>query len=334
MKNLWQALKERLGWRAAAPAETLEEAAEKVKRDLDALVEGPRPEETRPLEVESAEMPPAPSGAVPASAPVAEPELMFTGAFAIAWHSDRGQVRPRNEDAVLVMTGEQEGSDSVSPFALLLLADGMGGHQAGEMASSLATRVAAAHLLSELYIPLLEVRERASAQLSISEMMVNAVNHANRAVVQRLPGSGTTLTCGMVLGSRLFVAHVGDSRAYLLRPPDSLRLLTHDHSLVSRLVEMGQLTNAEAVSHPQRNVLYRAVGQNSALEVDIFTEVVESGDYILLCCDGLWSVVPEEEIGRIILSSASVHQAVRRLVEAANAAGGPDNITVILARIG
>ncbi len=333
MKNLWQALKERLGWRAAAPAETLEEAAEKVKRDLNALAGEAQPEGGRAPEAESAEVAPAPVAESP-SIPAVEPELVFTGAFTIAWHSDRGQVRPRNEDAVFVMTGEQEGSDSVSPFALLLLADGMGGHQAGEMASSLATRVAAAYLLSELYIPLLEVRERASAQLSISEMMINAVNHANRLVVQRLPGSGTTLTCGMILGSRLFVAHVGDSRAYLLRPSGALRLLTHDHSLVNRLVEMGQLTNAEAASHPQRNVLYRAVGQNSALEVDVFTEVVEPGDYVLLCCDGLWSVVPEEEISRIILSSANVHQAVRRLVDTANAAGGPDNITVILARIG
>ncbi len=331
MKNLWQALKKRLGWQAATPTETLEEAAEKLRHDLDALAE--KPLSATPPEPEHVGESPA-EGTIELPAELPAPEPYVTGAFTIAWHSDRGQVRPRNEDAVFVISGEQEGSDSVSPFALLLLADGMGGHQAGEMASSLATRVAAAHLLSELYIPLLEVRERASAQLSISEMLVNALTQANRTVVQRLPGSGTTLTCGMLLGNRLFVAHVGDSRAYLLHPPDTLRLLTHDHSLVSRLVEMGQLTDAEANQHPQRNVLYRAIGQNSALEVDIFTEMVNPGDYVLLCCDGLWSTVPEREIVRIITSAPTVHHAVQRLVAAANAAGGPDNITVILAQIG
>lgn len=327
MNTLWQALKQRLGLLKSPvppPSESLEEATEKVKQDLDALVSAPPVSETEPAR-------PAESTVTEPPAPTLHP---FMGAFEIAWLSDKGRMRQRNEDALFVLSSEQEGSDSISPFALLVLADGMGGHQAGEQASALACRTASAYLLSELYIPLLEVRERASAQLTISEMLGNAVTRANRLVVQNLPGSGTTLTCGMILGSRLFVAHVGDSRAYLIRPPGLPKALTHDHSLVSRLVEMGQLTTEEANTHPQRNVLYRAVGQTTTLEVDIFTETLEVGDYVLLCCDGLWGVVPEAEIAHIIYNAPSVHEAVHRLVEAANAAGGPDNITVILARIG
>ncbi len=329
MKNLWQALKERLGLTPSVPVESLEETTEKVRQEFEALARVP-------TEAESEVAPPDVEMPAVEETPAVEPasEAAFLGAFEVAWLSDSGQVRPRNEDAVFVMTGEQEGSDSVAPFALLILADGMGGHQAGEMASSLACRSAAAYLMNELYIPLLDVRERASAQLSITEVMINAVSRANRMVVQQLPGSGTTLTCGMILGGRLFVAHVGDSRAYVLHPPAPPRLLTHDHSLVSRLIEMGQLTAEEASNHPHRNVLYRAVGQTSALEVDVFTETLEPGDYVLLCCDGLWSMVSEAEIADMVYGSANVHQAVQRLVRAANAAGGPDNITVILARMG
>ncbi len=333
MKNLWQILRQRFRSRTSSvPERSLEELSVEVKRELDALA-GASAEEAAPVTTAQ--------GVEPVEAPAAvkqeqspAPPRIFTGAFELAWHSDVGRVRRRNEDALFILTSEQEGSDSVPPFALLLLADGMGGHQAGEQASALACRTAAAHLINELYIPLLEVRERASAQLTISEVMVNAVNRANRAVVHALPGSGTTLTCGMIFGGRLFVAHVGDSRAYIVRPPDPPRALTHDHSLVSRLVEMGQLTAEEANAHPQRNVLYRAVGQASALEVDVFTEVLEPGDYVLLCCDGLWGVIPEDEIARIIYKAPSVHEAVHGLVDAANDAGGPDNITVILARMG
>ncbi|MCJ7550696.1 MAG: protein phosphatase 2C domain-containing protein, partial [Anaerolineae bacterium] len=211
-------------------------------------------------------------------------------------------------------------------------ADGLGGHGGGEEASALALRTAASHLISRVYVPLLSGGERGAGLPSMGDVMRQAGEKANAAVNRELPGSGTTLTYGMVAGSRLFVGHVGDSRAYLLRGADDPRLLTQDHSLVGRLIEVGQLTEAEAVVHPRRNVLYRAVGQPEALDVDVATLPLERGDQLLLCSDGLWNMVDEAQILSVVTSSGDAQTACERLVEAANAAGGEDNITVVLVR--
>lgn len=255
---------------------------------------------------------------------------LYSGTYALGWLTDVGRVRGHNEDALFVFTGEQNAEDAAPPFALLMLADGMGGHQAGEVASSLSLRTAAYHLLSKIYLPLLLGTNRGD-QPSIHEVVREAMSKANQLVNQDVPGSGCTLTCGMILGNRIFIGHVGDSRAYLLRQGEPLKRLTNDHSLVSRLKEMGQLTEEEAAVHPQRNVLTRAIGQGASLEVDVSTHTLQSGDYVFLCSDGLWTMMEETEIARTINESASPDQACVRLVDAANAAGGNDNITVVLA---
>jgi len=231
-----------------------------------------------------------------------------------------------------VFIGEQDASNAAPPFGLFVLADGMGGHQAGEVASSLAVRTVSAHLISQVYLPLLS-GFRGADQPSLTEVMREAITQANRLVTQDLPGSGCTLTCGMVMGDRLFVGHVGDSRAYLMPAAEPLKQITHDHSLVNRLIEVGQLTEAEAAVHPQRNVLYRAIGQGGGLDVDVSTYTMQNGDCLLLCTDGLWGMLPDAEITRTITTEDTPSEMCRQLVTAANAAGGNDNITVILIKI-
>jgi protein phosphatase len=229
--------------------------------------------------------------------------------------------------------GEQEGSDAIPPFGLFILADGMGGHQGGELASALASRVVANYLVQQIYLPILRGVERGAEQKPLNQLVEAAIAQANQEVSRTLPGSGTTLTCGMVVGNRLFIGHVGDSRAYLLREGTDPRQLTDDHSFVRRLVDMGQLTPAEAEIHPQRNVLYRAVGQAAGLDIDVSSLVVKSGDKLLLCSDGLWGMVSEASIWHILANSPNPSDACVALIEAANQAGGNDNVTVILVEI-
>jgi serine/threonine protein phosphatase PrpC len=260
-------------------------------------------------------------------------ESAASGAFRVGWITDTGMVRDHNEDGLFVFVSEQESAESVPPFGLFVLADGMGGHKSGELASAMASRTVAAHLLSQVYLSLLQGEERVSTQPSLTEVLAEAITAANRAVNLSLPGSGTTLTCGMILGSRLFIGHVGDSRAYLRSAEGEIRLLTNDHSMVNKLVEIGQLTKEEAAVHPQRNMLYRAVGQGAALDVDVVSYSLHSYDQIFLCSDGLWGLLSDEEIWDVILSAPDPTQACARLTEAANAAGGNDNITAILVEV-
>ncbi len=268
----------------------------------------------------------------PLSAPAAR-KATCGSIFCVGRASDVGRVRSHNEDAIFIFLSDQEGDGALAPFGLFILADGMGGHQAGEMASALACRVVAHYLLQNIYLPMLNGAERHSTQASLQDLIVAAITHANQEVARAFPGSGTTLTCGLLMGERLLVGHVGDSRAYLLREDKEPQLLTKDHSLVSRLVEMGQLTVEEAAVHPQRNVLYRAVGQGGPLDVDISTYPLSTGDRLLLCCDGLWGLLSETQLWQIIDEAPSPHAACEQLVQAANAAGGNDNISVVLAQI-
>ncbi len=252
--------------------------------------------------------------------------------------SDIGQVRTTNQDALVTFVAEYIGDHvddagmlSRGPFGFFIVADGMGGHQAGEVASSLAARVVAHQVIETIYLPYLMGEGPEAFQDPLTDLLGRAVSTANQAVHQQVPGGGTTLTCALVLGRRVYVAHVGDSRAYLVT--DRLRQLTQDHSFVGRLVELGELSPDEAAVHPQRNVLYRAVGQGDHLDVDTYSQLLPPASRLLLCSDGLWGHVSEEEIGAIIASTPNPQKACERLIEAANAAGGSDNITVVLIEI-
>jgi protein phosphatase len=268
----------------------------------------------------------------PESASPAEPRTpAILSRFDVGWVTDVGKMRDHNEDSALVITAAQDGHDLRPSFGLFVVADGMGGHRAGEVASSLAARVAAHHIAGQCYLPSLIGRERDADQPALNEVLIGAVRAANDAVSQQVPGGGTTLTCALVLGSQAYVAHVGDSRAYVLNEA-GLEQITHDHSLVDRLVETGQLTRDEAAVHPQRNVLYRAVGQSSALEVDTHVRKIPPGKHLLLCSDGLWDMVDEADIVDLITEAPSLQEACENLVAVANESGGRDNITVVLWR--
>ena len=163
--------------------------------------------------------------------------------------------------------------------------------------------------------------------------MQEGVLEAHKAILKQASGGGTTLTAALIVGEQITIAHIGDSRAYAISRDGKMEVLTRDHSLVKRLEELGQITSEEAAIHPQRNVLYRALGQGEPFDPDIITAPMPEGGFLLLCSDGLWGAVPQEEMLKLITSNQSPFEACRLMVEAANKAGGPDNISAVLARL-
>lgn len=242
--------------------------------------------------------------------------------------SDPGCVRRRNEDAGLAwqFTLALEGQPPVA-MGLFVVADGMGGHTRGEQASALATRLLAGHVARQICLPQLSDDEETVEQMPINEVLETGIRMAHQAVARRLPEAGTTMTAALVLDDGAYVAHVGDSRAYL-GELGRLQTLTKDHSVAARLVEMGQATEDEALS--QRNILYRAVGQGVEIEPDIMYHDLEWGQYLLICCDGLWGKVSDEDLSAIIEMAPTPDIACQNLVARAKENGGEDNISVVL----
>lgn len=228
-----------------------------------------------------------------------------------AGDSHVGLVRTGNEDAYLVAP------------PLFAVADGLGGHQAGEIASSVA----------------IDTLLDSAPRVADAKALGRAVRHANTAVIEAADsgrgraGMGTTLTAAMVEGTKIAVAHVGDSRAYLLHFGE-LQQLTQDHSMVADLVRQGQLTAEESRTHPNRSVITRALGSDPNMLADTFEVEAASGDRLLLCSDGLSSMVTDDEIARVLSSAASAETAVDVLIDRALAAGGHDNITAVVVDIG
>jgi PPM family protein phosphatase len=225
--------------------------------------------------------------------------------------TDPGRRRRGNEDAF------------VREPPLFAIADGMGGAQAGEVASRLAAAV---------------LRDATGADLT-EPRLVELIQEANRRVFRRssedetTSGMGTTMTVALVDGDSIIFAHVGDSRAYRVRAGE-LEQLTEDHSLVGELVRSGRLSAEEAEVHPQRSVITRAVGTEPDVDVDTFTVPTQPGDVYLLCSDGLTDMISDREISALIDGADDLDRTARELVEAANAGGGEDNITVVLFQIG
>jgi PPM family protein phosphatase len=242
-----------------------------------------------------------------------------------------GKQRDHNEDCIFAMSFSFGGETSNYPIGLFVVADGMGGHQYGEVASSTAARTLSGYLLKRLLPSIINPSQ--SIDESIQELMRSAINEAQRAVTQAAPGSGTTLTAALVLGQQMTIGHVGDSRAYSIHAYGGGEILTRDHSLVKRLEELGQISSEEAAIHPQRNVLYRALGQGEILEPDIFTAPFPQAGYLLLCSDGLWSVLPDSNIYETVVSTKDLQLSCQKLVAAANDAGGPDNISVVIVQL-
>jgi len=242
-----------------------------------------------------------------------------------------GILRDHNEDSLFVLNTILSGDKQI-PAGIFIVADGMGGHEHGEVASSVATRVMADHLLSSLH-NLFTGGSMDNQSTSLQEILGSGVAAVQRAVTSKAPGGGTTLTVALALGTQVVLAHVGDSRAYLIKASGEMHAITQDHSLVQRLIELGELNEEEARVYPHRNVLYRAVGQVDPLHPDIHSHEFPQPGYLLICSDGLWGVVSDTDIFRIIQRSETVQEACRQLVEAANNEGGPDNISVILVKL-
>lgn len=247
--------------------------------------------------------------------------------------TDVGMVRSNNQDAVLSLFYTSRSAEDQPDFGLFLVADGMGGHHDGEKASAMTARVVAAQVTSRIYLPLLASNGKgAEDRPPITEVLVEAVQKANVDVIANVPEGGTTLTAVAVIGDLAYIVHVGDSRVYLVTS-DGLEQITRDHSLVQRLIELDQLTAEEAADHPQKNVLYRALGQSEALEVDAITRRLPPNSRLLICSDGLWNQVEDKEIGDIVMAHNDPQLACDKLVALANTRGGTDNITAILLQL-
>ncbi|MCL4268890.1 MAG: serine/threonine-protein phosphatase [Anaerolineales bacterium] len=243
-----------------------------------------------------------------------------------------GKQREHNEDSVLSLTTTISGSTESVPFGLYIVADGMGGHQFGEVASNAAIRIIGGNIAKKFHSFLFNMPTQ-SLQESLQEVMEASILEAHQYIQREAPGSGTTVTAALVLGQQVTIGHVGDSRAYAVYPDGRMEALTRDHSLVKRLEELGHLSRDEVENFPHRNVLIRALGQGETLEADIFTIPFPQAGYLMLCSDGLWGVINEKDIVRLLNEATTLHQACQRLVEAANTAGGPDNITVAIAQM-
>lgn len=243
-----------------------------------------------------------------------------------------GKQRELNEDSLLTLTTTLAGNSGNLPFGLYIIADGMGGHQYGEVASNAAVRIVAGYIMRK-FQPYLFSLKPAPPDESLQEIMQTAVREAQKTIQSEAPSSGTTLTAALVLGQQVTIAHVGDSRAYQIFPDGRSEVITRDHSLVKRLEELGHISSDEAENYPHRNVLYRALGQGEILEADVFTVSFPQAGYLMLCSDGLWGVVAEQDMLRIIQEAPDLQQACQNLVEAANTAGGPDNISVVIAQL-
>ena len=224
------------------------------------------------------------------------------------WRTDTGRQRRGNEDSAFARA------------PLFVIADGMGGAQAGEVASQIA--VEAFHDdLPDHGTPEEKLAE-------VAQVANRRIFDISRSEHERA-GMGTTLTAVYVEDGQLAIAHVGDSRAYLFRNGE-LGLLTQDHTLVGELVKRGKLTEEQAAEHPQRSIITRALGIDAEVEVDTWTYGARAGDVVLLCSDGLTSMITEEQIVAILASEPDLDAAADRLITEANEAGGRDNITVIL----
>ena len=240
--------------------------------------------------------------------------------------TDTGRVRDHNEDQYLALGGEQSPPGA---GALLVVADGMGGHAAGEVASLMAVQHIEERFRSGVYS---SVDDK-----DLEEALRELLGDVNRAVLTAgqdpdKRGMGTTCTLVIIKGQQLYFSHVGDSRAYLLRD-GQLNQITTDHSWVEEAVATGTMTREEARIHPKRNIITRAIGLEADLKVDTDQLSLQRGDLVLLCSDGLNSMIPDEDILKT-LQESSTDTVCANLIKAANDAGGHDNTSVVIAVVG
>ena len=240
----------------------------------------------------------------------------------VYFQSDIGKRRKSNQDYTATFTNQKN-------QLLALLADGMGGHQAGDIAS----RQAVEEIGIAWEATTIDDSEKAV------QWFLQHIQQTNQRIFEKgqsqptLSGMGTTLEVVTLIDNHLALAHVGDSRIYLFRE-QRLIALTEDHSLVNALLKSGEITQEMAENHPRKNIITRSLGMPGSLEVDVAIHKIEDHDQLLLCSDGLTNMVSEPKITQILLEAASLQDASQRLIDEANAKGGLDNITVLLIDVG
>lgn len=233
--------------------------------------------------------------------------------------SDIGKVREINQDAYYI-------SDSLDQVQLYMLADGMGGYNGGEIASKLAIQSAKSYIENNF-------KEIEKDRESIIQLVGSSMEYANMVVYEKskenkdLEGMGTTLEICLIYNNKVYIGHVGDSRIYRIRK-EFMRKLTQDHSYVQKLVKDGTITKEEAMHHPQKNMLMKALGCNAFVEPDVMVKGFLKEDILIICSDGLTNLVSQEEIFKE--AKKDIEQAPKELVEKANNNGGYDNITVVI----
>lgn len=249
--------------------------------------------------------------------------------------SDAGQLRELDEDSLLALSLSPTYESRTGPvLGLFAVADGMGGHEGGEIASKMALQVLTREALLAIILP--ELAGEPLPEDEVVERLRQATIAANDAVYlarqKRGNDMGTTLTTALVRDDVLFLAHVGDCRAYLWNA-DGLAQLTVDHSLVASMVASGQAEPGDVYTHPQRSIIYRCIGDQPVVEVDTDVRTLSPGDRIVVCCDGLWEMIRNEGIEDALLQEGDPQAACELLVSRANLAGGDDNISVIVVQV-
>ena len=256
-----------------------------------------------------------------------------TGHIVFAQKSDVGMVRNNNQDSAMSIFFTSDTVDEKPDFGIFIVADGMGGHSEGEKASSITAKTVMQDILKSVYMPILQEMDMDADRPTVTEALTTAIERANIAVREQVRDGGTTVTAIVILGDQAYLGHVGDSRAYLISENYDVEQLTRDHSVVQRLIELGQLTPEEAETHEQRNVLYRAVGQNEDVDVDILRRRLPPNSHVLICSDGLWGMIEKTDIRDIIANAMSLQDACDKLISLANTNGGTDNITAVLLKM-
>lgn len=237
--------------------------------------------------------------------------------------TDRGKVRKNNQDSYFF-------SEALD-LPLFIVADGMGGHKAGEVASNMAVEI-----VKEFFIS--KKKELIENQVDISKIIRIAIEKANIIIYEksikdeRFHGMGTTITVAYISGNKLSIGHIGDSRAYLLKKNEFTQL-TEDHSYVAELVKKGSISEKEAECHPQKNIITRAVGTAERITTDIIIEKIDENDTLLLCTDGLTNMVDDDGIKKILMTRKDLQKVCDDLVKKANKLGGNDNVTVMTVKL-
>jgi serine/threonine protein phosphatase PrpC len=275
-------------------------------------------------------------------------KLSFSLLAQAGYSSDVGRYRDNNEDSALVWTLESCFESHNAHTGLYIVSDGMGGEAAGEIASRLSVRTVAALVSQQFLLGTIEfektaakggkvvpVLTTANGKQPLTQVLADAVTAANQAVIKyarnnpQSSGLGATLTVGLLTGNILTLAQVGDSRCYLWRNEELIQL-TEDHSIVEQMIRRKELDRHSARFHPQRNVIYRAIGSDENLTVDTHTQIVQSGDLLLFCSDGLTTMLDDLEIANILQGSNDPWHLAQTLTVAANMCGGEDNVSVIV----